>query len=191
MRDDEPPHPLDRRQLLVDPRDDIAERLVKAGIAGERRQIADHPMLLREAGGEFGVGHDDRDQIRPAVAEHHRLGDLRGQRQRAFDPQWRDHVAAGILDEVALPIGDVQIPVGIEMADIAGVQPAIGQRARRSLRIVPVALHDIVAGDQDLAVLGDPDLDPVECRPDAVDPDPAGWVAGDDRRRLGLAVALQ
>src|SRR5947209_9939218 len=67
-RDDESPYPLDRRQIPVHPRDDLADRLVKAGIARERRQIAGRGMLLREAGGEFRVGHDDRDEIRPAVA---------------------------------------------------------------------------------------------------------------------------
>src|ERR1043166_3696665 len=36
MRDDKAPHPLDRRQLLIDPRDRVAERLME-GRSEERR----------------------------------------------------------------------------------------------------------------------------------------------------------
>src|SRR5207248_3087011 len=83
------------------------------------------------------------------------------------------------------------IALGVEMADIAGMQPAVDQGPRGLLRRAPIALHDVVAGDQDLAILGDPDLDPVDRRPDRVDLDAVGRVAADDRRRLALAIALQ
>jgi hypothetical protein len=113
------------------------------GIVGQRRQIGRGPGEWR---GEFGVGHEDRDEMRALVAGHHRLGDLRLQGQRALDLGRRDHVAAGILDEIALAVGDAQIAVGVEMADIAGRQPAVADRARGRLGVVPIALHHIVAG---------------------------------------------
>src|SRR5207237_2810850 len=96
----------------------------------------------------------------------------------------------GVLDEVALAVGDLEIAVGIETADIAGVQPTIDQRPRRRFGIVPIALHDELAADQYLAILGDAYLDAGERRADRVDLDAAGGVAADHRRRLGLAVAL-
>ena len=63
--------------------------------------------------------------------------------------------------------------------------------ARVRLGVVPVALHDVRAAGQDLAVVGDPDLDAGD-RP-ADGPDLAGVraVEADDRRALGQAVAFE
>src|SRR5439155_14131590 len=77
------------------------------------------------------------------------------------------------------------------MANIAGMQPAVDEGSRGLLRRAPIALHDIVAGDQDLAILGNPDLDPIDRRPDRIDLDPTRRIAADHRRRLALAIALQ
>src|SRR5207247_9692581 len=76
-------------------------------------------------------------------------------------------------------------------ADIAGLEPAVFEGPRRRLGVVPVPLHDVVAGDEDLAVIGDLHPDPVEWWADTVDLDPRRQITGDDRGRLGLAVALQ
>ena len=143
------------------------------------------------SGGEVGIGNEHGDEVRPAVAEYHRLGDFRLERQIAFNVRRRDRLAAGIFDEVALAVGDPDIAVVIEEADIAGLEPAVFEGSRGRFRVVPVALHDVVAGHQDLTISGDLDPDPVEWRPDGIDLDAQGRVASDDRSRLGLAVALQ
>ena len=129
--------------------------------------------------------------MRPAVAVDHRLGDLRLQRQQALDARRRHHVAARILDEVLLAVGDLDVAVGIDQADVAGVQPAVLDRRGGCRLVVPVAGHHQLAAHQDLAVLGDADLDVGERRADRVELGAVGAVARDDRRRLGLAVALQ
>ncbi len=139
---------------------------------------------------KVGVRNEYGDEIGPAVAEYHRLGDIRLERQIAFDARRRDRLAAGILDEVALAVGDPDIAVIIEEADIAGLEPAVFEGSRGRFRVVPVALHDVVAGHQDLTISGDLDPDPVERRPHGIDLDAQGRVASDDRSRLGLAVAL-
>ena len=71
------------------------------------------------------------------------------------------------------------------------MQPAVLKRLGRRLGIVPISLHDVVAGDQNFAVLGDAHPDAVERWPDGVDFDPRRHIAADDRSGLGLAVALQ
>src|SRR6266446_9404418 len=143
------------------------------------------------SGGEVGIGNEHGDEIRPAVAEYHRLGYFRLERQIAFNVRRRDRLAAGSLDEVALAVGDPDIAVVIEEADIAGLEPAVFEGPRRRLGVVPVPLHDVVTGDQDLAVTRDLHPHPVERRTDGVDLDPRRHIAGDDRSRLGLAIALQ
>src|SRR6266403_361427 len=143
------------------------------------------------SGGEIGIGNEHSDEIGPAVAEYHRLGYFRLERQIAFDVRRRDRLAAGTLDEVALAVGDPDVAVIIEEADIAGLEPAVFEGSRGRFRVVPVALHDVVASHQDLTISGNLDPDPVEWRPDGIDLDAQGRVASDDRSRLGLAVALQ
>src|SRR5438270_11789378 len=78
------------------------------------------------------------------------------------------------------------------MADVAGGEPALLQHSRGLLRIAPIAVHHIFAANHDLAVVRDPHFAILDRRangfqPDA-DPRP---VAADQRRRLGLPVALK
>src|SRR5207249_3604251 len=64
----------------------------------------------------------------------------------------REDVEATADDEVLLPVQHVQVAVGVETADIAGVQPAAAQ-GRRGLRgRIPVASHHTVRADADLSV---------------------------------------
>src|SRR5216683_7039163 len=191
LRDDEAADPLDRGEPLIDPRDRRADRLLELAVAGQRdKRVGVAPVRFGKAGKELAVGHDDGDEIGAAVAENHRLGDLRLERQVSLDARRRDHVAARVLDEIALAVGDLEVALAVELADIAGMQPAILQRARGRLRVVPIAPHDELTAHQYLAVLGDAHLDPGERRANRIDPHLAGRIAANDRRRLGLDVAL-
>ena len=69
------------------------------------------------------------------------------------------------------------------------MHPAIAQRLGCMLGLVPVALHDQFAADEDLAIVGDPDLDARKGRADRVDTDARRQIGADHRRRLGLPVA--
>ena len=61
-----------------------------------------------------------------------------------------------------------------ELADVAGVQPAVrGQHLGGGLGVVVIAAHDAAAAQQDLAVLGDPELGAGQRRTDGADPDVA------------------
>ena len=117
----------------------------------------------------FLVRHDQGDQMRPAVAANQRLAHLALQEQHAFDARWRHIVSARIDDHVLLAVGDLQIALGIDLADVAGVQPPVAQCLGGCLGIFPVAAHDQIAAHQDLAVVGNPRLDPVQRGPDGIE----------------------
>src|SRR5579864_4730910 len=139
-RDNEVAHALDLREIGVDAGDRGADCLEEIAVRMKTREIGFDPALAREALEEFPARNDHRHQKRSAVAKHHRLGDFGLEREKALDPSRRHHVAAGILDEVALAVGDLDVAVRIEAADIAGVQPAILYRARGRFGVVPVSL---------------------------------------------------
>ena len=64
----------------------------------------------------------------PPLAQHHRLGDLGLGDQHPLDPRRRDVLAAGQHDHVLLAVGDPQVSVVVQLADVAGVQPAVADR---------------------------------------------------------------
>ena len=127
-----------------------------------------------------------------AVAIDHRLSDLRLQGQHSLDPLRRDIVALVENDQILLAVGDDDPALGVEMADVAGVQPAVVEHPRGFLRVTPIAVHDVLALDHDLAVLGDGDHGVHQRRADGFHADARlGPVAADHRPGLGLAIALQ
>ena len=55
----------------------------------------------------------------------------------------RVHAMRARLDHVAAAAGKKQEAVGVEMPDVAGVEPAVKQRRRGRIRVVPVTLHHV------------------------------------------------
>jgi len=88
--------------------------------------------------------------VRPA--HHAGLGHRRMGHQDVFDIA-RVHVEAAAEDQVFLPVHHVQVSAGVQMADVAGVQPAVGEDRRRGVLGVPVAGHHARRPHADLAVL--------------------------------------
>ena len=64
----------------------------------------------------------------------------------------RVDVLAARDDHVLEPVRDVEVAVGVEIAEVAGAEPAVRrERAGRRLGEVEVAREDVRAGDLDLA----------------------------------------
>ncbi|MNL53410.1 hypothetical protein D3C87_1766540 [compost metagenome] len=61
------------------------------------------------------------------------------------------HVEAAGNDHVLLAVGQVQVAFGVDVADVAGVQPAVDEGFGGLVRLLVVALHDQVAAHADLA----------------------------------------
>src|SRR4029079_3587103 len=102
----------------------------------------------------------------------HRLGDFGLERPHALDALGRDIVALVVDDQVFLPVGDPDPALLIQVADISRAEPAVAQPPRGPLRVAPIAVHDQLAADHDLAVVGDAHLGVLHRRADGVEPDP-------------------
>src|SRR3546814_2780344 len=61
----------------------------------------------------------------------HRLQDFGLERQHAFDALRRDIVALVVDDDVLLAVGDDQPALAVDMADIAGMKPAVVRSEER------------------------------------------------------------
>ena len=79
--------------------------------------------------------------------------------ERVLDRLWRDEFSAGGLDQVFLAVGDGKISIGVDVADVAGLEPAIFQSGLRFFGAIPVAFEDRRAADENFAVFGDADFE--------------------------------
>jgi len=133
----------------------------------------------------------------------HTALDILGQSlfQDILDFHQRYHLAAD-LDEALEPADMPEVAVGVDIAHVAGVVPAAADMHEGLFEIVEVALHHVVALDQDATVLAraaglaglvvlDADLDSGDRPADTAGAVELRGVGGDDRRALGGAVAFQ
>jgi hypothetical protein len=101
-----------------------------------------------------GLGHHHGDHdLAPALvgpADHRGFGDVRRFDQQVLDFGRVDVLAAG-NDHVLAAAVDIEIAFLVEVAHVAGAKPAVDQHRGGGLRRLPVAAHDVVALDQDLA----------------------------------------
>src|SRR5438270_2575426 len=63
-----------------------------------------------------------------------------------------------VLDHLFLAIHDISEAIGIHVADITRIEPAIAQGASRLLGDLPIALHDLGATNDELSVLSNGQL---------------------------------
>src|SRR3954451_8856389 len=179
-------HPVDGQ--LVE-RDDALRALVRrqplAGVRDERVAV------------DVAGRHDEGDDLlAPALRRHAGHRDLRDGRmvlERRLDLAGID-VEPTADDELLRAPGDLEaaVPV-VDPAEVAGAKPAVaGQRLGRRVGAVPVAVEDLRAAHEDLAVLAvEADLDPRQRPPDASRPARAVVEVRDVQPRLGAAVALE
>ncbi len=99
-------------------------------------------------------GDDDRWEF-PPVANDRSDSDERMQLQRIFDGLGRDEFSAGGLNEIFFSIGDGQISVGVDVADVTGLEPIALERGAGFVRTIPVALENGWSADQYLSIFGD------------------------------------
>jgi len=72
---------------------------------------------------------------------------------------------AGGDDDVLLAAGDRQVAVVVDRTEVASVQPAVLDGAEACVGVVVIAGEDVRSFDEDLAVVGDPQLDAGSARP--------------------------
>src|SRR5499433_1848788 len=127
----------------------------REGVRSDFLAAGDGNSLLGGFGGNgLTVGNDQRDHELAAVSEHHGVGNERTGLERIFDRLRRNKFAGRSLEQILLAIGDEQVVVFVEVADVAGVEPTvfIDHFARRFGRFV-VTLHHHRSANQDFAVI--------------------------------------
>jgi len=83
-------------------------------------------------------------------AERRGLGHGGVRQQRLVDLR-RSHLLATPIDQLFEPSGDEEVPVGVEIALVAGAEPAVAEGRRRGRRVPVVARDHVGAADDDLA----------------------------------------
>src|SRR5204863_27883 len=81
--------------------------------------------------------------------------------------------------------------VVVDRSEIAGVQPAVHDRAERGVFVAVIAVEDVGALEQQFAVVGDPGLDARQYPADGAELVLLDRRVGGDRRRLRHAVPLE
>ena len=123
------------------------------------------PRLLAHAGGHLRIEHDQRRHERSVVADGAGLTDERDQLEGGLEVRRADVLAAGGDDQLLLAVDDREVAVLVDLADVAGVEPAVVvEGLGRLLRVVEVALEDVAAAADDLVV-----------RPRPASPRSPGW----------------
>src|SRR5262245_4531180 len=98
-------------------------------------------------------------------------------------------------DHVLLAIRDVQVAIFVKMTHVAGMEPAVAERLRGRVGVVPVTLHHEVATYDDLPrrsrrnitvhVVDHPDLDPGGLASSRAEAAPPDWIIAGEMIALG------
>ena len=152
---------LELRQVAVERVHDLTIQPDDVGPADQRRAIARRqPQRLQPLGQHVERRHDQRGREAAPVADHHRLGDQRVLLEARLDRLRRHLLAAGRDEQILLAIGD---RAGSRPRSSSPMSPVWNQPSRSTAvgvrRPVPVAAHHVRAAREDLAVLGDAQLD--------------------------------
>ena len=128
----------------------IAELQVGAthDVVDVRARVEDEHGVHALGGGARARGADDRGLAHAGLRV-----------QRLLDVFRKDVQSLRRDDHFLLAAADAQLSAGVELADVAGVKPAVAERAARLFRRVEVAARHVLAAHEDLAVVGDLDLD--------------------------------
>src|SRR3954471_25076316 len=112
--DDDAPDVLDVREAPVCLRHRSGELALHLGVGGDVGECAagePHGRGIR-VDGEYA------DEVRPRIADRHRLPDQRNRLQRGLDVGRRHVLAAGGDQELFLPVDDPQVAVLVELTDV-------------------------------------------------------------------------
>ena len=138
----------------------------------------------------FEIGNDESAREAPAFGDDDGGRNERAGLELVLDRLGGDELTARRLEQVLFAVGDLEIAVGVDFADVAGVQPTVDQGRCGRLGVLIVALHDVGPADQDLTVVGDLDLDVANDLTDGAEAGLSRLVDGDDGRGLGEAVGF-
>ena len=102
-----------------------------------------------------------------------------------------DVLPTGRLQEIFLSVGDLEVSIGVELADVPGMEPPVCiDRLAGLVRLIVIAPHDVGALREDLAVRRDLDQHPGDRLAHGTELEALERVEGQHGRRLRQAVSL-
>src|SRR5262249_24465435 len=124
---------------------------------------------LRPVTDRLQVNVDKGGHKRPVVAERNRLFDVREKFELVLDEFRRKQLAASEPSDILGAVENLELAVAVKKAGIAGVDPTVRPLCLgRCFGVLIIALEGARAAEQDLAVLGDTDLDVLDRGADGV-----------------------
>src|SRR5579859_747649 len=172
-------------------RDFFLDQSVRGGIGGQLGVGRKFQAVLGELGGDSDrVGNDEGDDKFALITDNHGVQDIRAGFQGIFDGLRGDEFAGGGFEEILFAVGDEEVIVFVEIANVAGFKPAVvGKNFAGGFRRFEISLHDARTLGDNFAIVGDVQLnvgDWAAGTPGAV----MRMVAGEDGRGFRQAVAL-
>ena len=198
VQDEKAPDLRTRHRLLlgeraVHLRHVLRQHVVDLRVAGQFLvRAVDDIVALRPIadGGEVDVEHG-ADEV-ALIAVHHGLADVGIELELVLDVFRREQRAVVEAAHVLGPVDDLEMAgLGIDEAGIAGLDVAVGGDDLGGLGVVLEIAHELARRlEQDLAVLGDAQIDVGHHRPNRVGIDFSVRLGGDVEKGFGLAVEL-
>src|SRR5712671_2860506 len=151
----------------------------------ERNVVKLGPVFKRDK-----VGGDDDGRELALIPNDGGGADERIQFQRIFNRLGCDEFSARSFDQIFLAIGDRQISIGVDVADIAGFKPVFDEGSLRFFGTIPISLKDRRAAHQNFTVFGDTNFEIWKRLTYGSDAMVDGSVYRNHGRGLGETVAL-
>src|SRR5579883_1772509 len=180
------------RELAIDRLDMAADEVVNLGLGRELAiaRIGEAlPLGPVADGAEIDVDEDSG--IVAAMAEGHRLADRGEELELVLEIFGREERAVGEAADILGAVDDLELAALVEIAGIAGMDPAVRRlRLARRLGVLVVLLEHAGAAEHHLARLAHLELDAGDRPPHGIGPHLAVRLDGDEDRGLGRAVEL-
>src|SRR4051794_14391606 len=154
--DRELPDRLRLRHRLVGLVDRGLDLGVQVRIVDEPVEVRGLAVVLRPRGHRLAIEGEQYPDERTAVAHHDALVDEEMAAEPVLEDGGGDVLSTCRDDDLLLPSRDPYESLVVDLADVTGVEPAVlVLRLGRRVVVVPVAVEDLTAPEEQLTVVGD------------------------------------
>jgi len=140
--------------------DFLFDQGVGGGMGGQFGVGEKFQAVFGEFGGDgHGIRNDEGDNEFALIADDHGVEDVGTGFQRVFDGLGSYEFPRGGFEEIFFAVGDEEVVVLVEVANVAGFEPAVvGENFTGGFGRFEITLHDARALSENFAIVGDADL---------------------------------
>src|SRR5690606_15522813 len=180
------------RQIGIDLLHAVADQVLHFGLA---RQVdipgIGKPAPLGPVAHGFEIDVDEGTHLAAARPKSNRLFDVGEELELVLDVLGGEQAAVGELADILCPVDDLELAVGIEIAGVPRVIPAVSREGfSRGLGVLVVSLEQTRALDLNFTVFGDTDLDTRDGWPHRIGAHLAVGLNADEHRGFSGPVQL-